>query len=122
METNEKLQELIEQAASGATMLSPGEADDIAQLQEVFKQIDESLAQITDSPADLIAQSQQTSSEISSLLKKAKRKNVKDPEGIIDSVTQEVMSLQKLVDQVLNAPAETEESPAEAVEDESPVG
>ncbi|MHC4551766.1 MAG: chemotaxis protein CheA [Planctomycetota bacterium] len=117
METNEKLQELIEQAASGVTMLSPGEMEEIAELQAVFTQIDENLAQLTDSPADLVAQSQEASSEISSLLKKAKRKNAKDPESLIDAVTQEVMSLQSLVDQVLKAEPELEVEASAPVEE-----
>ena len=119
METNQKLQELIEQAASGATMLSPDDSAEVSQLQDVFNAIDESLAVLTDGPAELVQQSQAVSREISRLLKNLKRKNAKDPESLIDSVTQEVISLQQLIDQVLN-PRPKEATADQTVAEASP--
>lgn len=112
------LPELIEQAASGATMLSPGDASEVNQLKKVFKKIDNSLAKLKDAPADLVQKTQDVSSGISDLLGQMSGDQTDDAEALIDSVTQEVMSLQQLVDQVLNpkppqaVEASAEETPA----------
>ncbi len=106
------LPELIEQAASGATMLSPGDAAEVDELKKVFKKIDKSLAKLKDSPADLVQQTQDVSTGISELLGQMSNDETTDAEALIDSVTQEVMSLQQLVDQVLNPQPPQEETQA----------
>ena len=117
MRKNEKIMELIEQAASGANMLAPGDIEEVDQLQSVFKQIDKSLSKLKDAPADLIEQTKETSGGIAELLSQMLADDVKDPDGLIDSVAKEVMSLQELMDKVLNPQPQPEE-PA-AVEAES---
>ncbi len=110
MRKNKKIMELIEQAASGANMLAPGETEEVDQLQSVFKQIDKSIDKLKDVPEDLIEQTRGTTGNISELLSQMLADDVKDPDGLIDSVAQEVMSLQELMDKVLNPQSEPEET------------
>lgn len=119
MRNDEKILKLMEQAASGATMLAPDDISEVDQLQSVFKQLDKSVAKVKGAPADLLQQTKETTSGISELLTQIIADDAKDPDGLIDSVSQEVMSLQKLIDQVLNPqPEPVKEEPA-AVEAES---
>lgn len=116
MRNNEKIMELMEQAASGANMLTPGDVSEVDQLQAVFEQIDKRIGKLKDSPAELIQQTKETTSGISELLQQMLAEEVKSPDTLIDSVAQEVMSLQQLIDQVLN-PETAQAAPAPVEED-----
>ena len=118
MRKNKKIMDLIEQAASSVNMLAPGEAEEVDQLQSIFQQLDKSIAKLKDVPSELMKQTQQTTSGITELLSQIVAEDVQDPDGLIDSVAQEVISLQGLIDQVFNPqpPVETKAPVAEAEE------
>ena len=102
MQKNDKLLELIEKAATCTNMLSSDDFSEVSQLQAVFEKIDKKIKTIKDVPELLIQQTKDTTSGISELLQEMLAEDVKNPDTLIDSVSQAVMSLQGLVDQVIN--------------------
>jgi len=78
MQDNNKLIELIEQAACSTNMLSPTDFSELDKLQTILDEINENIAEISDCPAQLLEQAKGSTSEAAELLQKILQNQVED--------------------------------------------
>jgi len=121
---NNKLIELIEQAACSTNMLSPTDFSELDKLQTILDEINENIAEISDGPAQLLEQAKGSTSEAAELLQKILQNQVEDTDKSIESISQAVSALQGLIGQIEQAseaaePEETETTAAEIAKAES---
>jgi len=124
MQDNNKLIELIEQAACTTNMLDPTDFSELDKLQKILDEINENIADISDGPAQLLEQAKGSTSEAAELLQKILQDQVEDTSKSIESVSQVVSTLQGIIGQIEQAseiiePEEAETSAAENIQDES---
>lgn len=124
MQGNNKLIELVEQAACSANMLSPTDFSEFDKLQTILEQINENIADMGDCPAQLLEQAKGSTSKAAELLQKILQNQVEDTNKSIESVSQAVSALQGLIGQIEQAskaiePEKAETTAAENAEAES---
>ena len=106
MQGNNKLIQLIEQAAYSTKMLSPTDLSELDKLQTILDQISGNFAEINNGPAQLLEQAKDTTSEAAEILEKILNKQIEITDRSIESVQHAVSNLQSLIDQI------TQETPA----------
>ena len=117
MQNQNKLMDLMEQAACSVNMLSPTDLSELDKLQTIMNEINEKTAEISDGPSQLLEQVNGTTAETADLLQKMLQKEVKDTGKSIESVSQAVSVLQDLIEQI-SEPADSSDS--QAAETDSP--
>ena len=115
MQNRDKLIELVEQAASAVTMLSPADYSEVDQLQTIFTQISEQIAVENDGPLELLRQTQDTVSGLSELVEKMLLVQADDSGQCIDAISKSVMELQEQIKQVTDPKPEIDRVCEEAV-------
>lgn len=100
MKDNNKLAELIEQAACSTNMLEPTDFSEFDKLQKIIDEIKENIAEITDAPANLIKQAKGSTTQANRLLKEALENQTEDASKSIKSVCKVVSTLQGLIGQI----------------------
>ncbi|MHC4754472.1 MAG: chemotaxis protein CheA [Planctomycetota bacterium] len=97
---NNKLIELIGQAACSTNMLSPKDFSEFDKLQKILDEINENIAKISDAPAILLEKAKGSTCEAADLLQKILHDEVEDTNKSIESVSQAVSSLQDLIEEI----------------------
>jgi two-component system chemotaxis sensor kinase CheA len=115
MQNRDKLIELVEQAASAVTMLSPADYSEVDQLQAIFTQISEHIAVENDGPLELLRQTQDTVFGLSELVEKMLLVQADDSGQCIDALSKSVMELQEQIKQVTDPHPEIDGVSDEAV-------
>jgi len=115
MHENNKLIELIEQAACSTNMLSPTDFSELDKLQKILDEINENIAEISQGPAELLEQAKGLTCEASELLQKILQNEVEDTNNLIESISQAVSALQGLIGEIEQIPEATEHKEAESI-------
>lgn len=97
MQNSEKLIDLVEKAASVATMLSPADRSEAGQLRDIFSRINESIDGTDGCLAEGLRQTKDAVTEISGLLTQILEGQGDDCTELIDAVSRSVMELQGLI-------------------------
>lgn len=113
MQNDKKLIKLIEQAACSVNMLSPTDFSEFDKLKKILSKINKNIDQISDGPEKLLEQAKGSTSEAAKLLKKILKKQVKDTNKSIESVSQAVSTLQDIMGQIEHAPQTPEPEEAQ---------
>ena len=117
MQDGDKIIGLIEQAASAINVLSPTELSEVESLQKILDELNSALSEVEDAPAELLKQAKGATSKSVKSLEKILKKKVKTTTKTIESVTEAIITLQELIDQITQpaspSVSKTEESPAE---------
>ena len=116
MQNGDKLTELIEQASLAVNTLSPADISEVENLQKILDQVGQSIAEISDGPAELLEQAKGATSDSVEVLQKILQKDIENSAQSLETVSQAVLILQSLVDQVSQA---GEESDLEYTEQDS---
>ncbi len=109
MQNNNKLIELVEQAACSINMLDPADFSQIDKLQIIFDQIDENIEEINDISDQLLQQAKSSTSNATKKLKSILKKDKKNTAASIKVVSQAVTNLQDIIEQIEQVP-ETDDS------------
>jgi len=115
MQENNKLIELIEQAACSTNMLSPTDFSELDKLQKILDEINENIADMSDGPAQLLEQAKGSTCEAVELLQKILQNEVEDTNKSIESISQAVSALQCLIGEIKQIPEATEHKEAETI-------
>ena len=115
MQENNKLIELIEQAACSTNMLSPTDFSELDKLQKILDAINENIAEISQGPAELLEQAKRSTCEASELLQKILQNEVEDTNNSIESISQAVSALQGLIGEIEQTSEATEHKEAESI-------
>ena len=105
MQNNEKLTELIEQASLAINTLSPADISEVENLQKILDQINQSIAEAIDGPDELLEQAKGATSESVEVLQKILQKDIENSAQSLETVSQAIVVLQSLIDQVNEAQA-----------------
>jgi len=97
MSETQKILELLNEAASAATMLVPDDVSETNHLRATLEQIAQTIEQMGNCPADLIQQAKNTTGQASRLLEKLLQKDIEDTEKAIEQVSALICSLQQIV-------------------------
>ena len=116
MGNSDRLSELTEQASLAINTLSASDLSEVENLQAILDEIGRSIAEISNGPAELLEQARGATSNSVEALGQVLRKEAEDTARSIETVSQAVVVLQKLVDQLCS---ETEQAAAEIAEQES---
>ena len=116
MRNSDELTGLIEQASLAINTLSPADISEVENLQEILDQIGRSIAGISEGPAELLEQARGATSSSVEVLQEMLQQEAEDTARSIETVSQAVLTLQSLVDQVNQAGEETD---SEYVEQDS---
>jgi two-component system, chemotaxis family, sensor kinase CheA len=107
---NNKLTELVEQAASSFNILSPTDSADVQGLQDVLRQIGDAVRTLDQGPVDLRQQLAGTTAETAQVLQQLLEQDVEDTAQAMDTVSKAICLLQGLIGRL----AEPEAPPAPA--------
>jgi len=113
MQNNNKLIELIEQAACSTNMLSSTDFSEIDKLQKILDEINKNISEISDGSDRLFEQAKGSTSEAAELLQKILQNQVEDANKSIESVSQAVSTLQGLIGQIEQASEATDSEKTE---------
>ncbi|OQA01259.1 MAG: Chemotaxis protein CheA [Planctomycetes bacterium ADurb.Bin401] len=97
---NEKLIELIEQAACSTNLLNPQDVTEIDKLQSVLQEIGKSVEETTDISADTLAKVKGSTSDAVNVLTGILQNQIGDTDKAIKSITESVSILQNLITQI----------------------
>jgi HPt (histidine-containing phosphotransfer) domain-containing protein len=97
METDNKLNELVEQAACCVTMLNPTDLSDVQALQEVLRQIGAAAGSLDRAPIDLRKQLETTTTQTGEVLQDLLQQDVEDTAQAMETVSQAICVLQGLI-------------------------
>ncbi len=114
MENNDKLNQLVEQAACCFTLLSPSDLSDIQQLQGVLRQIAEIAEGLDQGPAEVCSQFRNTTSETVRTLEQVLQQDVEDTAKALETVSKAICSLQELLRRLMEPQARIDPAPAAA--------
>jgi chemotaxis protein histidine kinase CheA len=103
MQDSNKLIKLVEQAACSINMLDPTDLSELDKLQKILEQIDESIVEISDGPDALLEEAKGTTADASEALQKMVTDQTKDDEASVETISQAVITLQGLTDQIEKA-------------------
>ena len=113
MQNCDKLTELTEQASLAINTLSPADISEVENLQKILDQVGQSIAEISDGPAELLEQAKGATSNSVEILQKILQKDIENSAQSLETVSQAVLTLQSLVDQVSQAGEEPDFEDAE---------
>lgn len=105
MQNSDELTKLIEQASLAVNTLSLADLSEVENLQKILNQINLSIAEIGEGPAELLEQAKGATSDSVEVLQKILQQEAEDTTRSIETVSQAVLVLQSLVDQVSQAGA-----------------
>ncbi len=114
MENNDKLNQLVEQAACCFTLLSPSDLSDIQQLQVVLRQIAEIAEGLDQGPAEVCSQFRNTTSETVRTLEQVLQQDVEDTAKALETVSKAICSLQELLRRLMEPQPRIDPAPAAA--------
>jgi two-component system chemotaxis sensor kinase CheA len=114
MRNSGKLTELVEQASLAVNMVSPADLSEVEKLQAILDQIQQAIGQISDGPAQLLEQAKGTSGDAATQIEKILHKEVEDANKSIEVVSEAVLALQDLIEQITGDDTETESEDVEA--------
>ncbi len=97
METDNKLNELVEQAACCVTMLNPTDLSDVQALQEVLRQIGAAAGSLDRAPIDLRKQFETMTTQTGEVLQDLLQQDVEDTAQAMATVSQAICVLQGLI-------------------------
>jgi len=100
MQNDNKLTKLIEQASLAINTLSPADLSEVENLQKILDQINQSITGTTDGPAELLEQAKGATSDSVEVLQKILQKDIVDSTQSMEIVSQAIVVLQDLIDQV----------------------
>ena len=113
MQNGDKLIKLTEQASLAINTLSPADLSEVENLQEILDQIGQSIAEISEGPAELLEQAKGVTSNSVVVLQEMLQQEAEDTARSIETISQAVLTLQSLVDQVSQAGEESDFEHAE---------
>lgn len=113
MRNSDELTGLIEQASLAINTLSPADISEVENLQEILDQIGRSIAGISEGPAELLEQARGATSNSVEVLQEILQQEAEDTARSIETVSQAVLTLQSLIDQVNQAGEEPDSEDAE---------
>jgi len=113
MENDNKLTELVEQAACCFNMLTPTDASEVQALQAVLQQIGAVVAGLERAPVDLREHVQGTAADTTRLLERILRQEVADTAQALATVSQVICTLQDLVGRGVMSPGGDGPAPSE---------
>lgn len=113
MRNSDELTGLIEQASLAINTLSPADISEVENLQEILDQIGRSIAGISEGPAELLEQARGATSNSVEVLREILQQEAEDTARSIETVSQAVLTLQSLIDQVNQAGEEPDSEDAE---------
>lgn len=116
MENDNKLTQLVEQAACCFNMLSPADPSDVQALQEILRQIGDAAGSLDQGPVDLRKQLEGTTAETAEVLQHILQQDVEDTGEALQTVSKAICVLQGLIGRL--AAPQTDAGP---VPSESPV-
>ncbi len=105
MRNSDEITKLIEQASLAVNTLSLADLSEVENLQKILNQINLSIAEIGEGPAELLEQAKGATSNSIEVLQKILQHQAEDTTRSIETVSQAVLVLQSLVDQVSQAGA-----------------
>jgi two-component system chemotaxis sensor kinase CheA len=114
MRNSDKLTELVEQASLAVNMVSPADLSEVEKLQAILDQIQQTIGQISDGPAQLLEQAKGTSGDAATQIEKILHKEAEDANKSIEVVSEAVLALQDLIEQITGDDTETESEAVEA--------
>ena len=114
MQSIEILTELIEKAASVVNNVSANDPKEIEDLQEIIKQINQTLIELNDGSDKLLEEARVTTSGSIKVLQEILLNEVNDTTRSIDTVSQTVLTLQNLINQIDNSEKESDSECKEA--------
>jgi two-component system chemotaxis sensor kinase CheA len=103
MQNCDKLTELIDRSSLAINTLSPADISEVENLQKILDQVGQSIAEISDGPAELLEQAKGATSDSVEVLQKILQKDIENSAQSLETVSQAVLILQSLVDQVSQA-------------------
>ncbi|HBG26652.1 MAG TPA: chemotaxis protein CheA [Phycisphaerales bacterium] len=118
-ENNEKLIELIEQAACSTNMLNPKDFSEIDKLQSILNQINKSIDQATNVPAGTLERAKGSTSDATNILNQILQNQIEDTSKSIESVSQAISVLQGLITQIEQGPENIESKAGPTTEDKA---
>lgn len=113
MRNSDELTGLIEQASLAINTLSPADISEVENLQKILDQIGRSIAGISEGPAELLEQARGATSNSVEVLQEILQQEAEDTARSIETVSQAVLTLQSLIDQVNQAGEEPDSEDAE---------
>jgi two-component system chemotaxis sensor kinase CheA len=113
MQNGDKLIKLTEQASLAINTLSPADLSEVENLQEILDQIGKSIAEINEGPAELLEQAKGVTSNSVVVLQEMLQQEAEDTARSIETISQAVLTIQSLVDQVSQAGEEPDFEHAE---------
>jgi len=113
MGNNDKLTELIEQASLAVNTLSVSDLSEIENLQAILDRIGQTIAEISGVPDEVLEQARGAASGSVEALGQVLREEAEDAARSIETVSQAVMILQNLVDQLCRDAEESDSDDAE---------
>lgn len=113
MRNSDELTGLIEQASLAINTLSPADISEVENLQKILDQIGRSIAGISEGPAELLEQARGATSNSVEVLREILQQEAEDTARSIETVSQAVLTLQSLIDQVNQAGEEPDSEDAE---------
>ncbi len=119
MGNSDKLTELTEQASLAINMLSASDLSEIEKLQAILDQIGQSISEISEGPAELLEQAKGATSNSIEALGQVLRQEAEDAARSIETVSQAVVILQNLVDQISRDAEEADSGDVEHAEQDS---
>lgn len=110
---NEKLIELIEQAACSTNLLNPKDISEIDKLQSVLQQISKSVEESANIPTDALEKVKGSTSDAENILTQILQNQIQDTDKAIESITKSISILQSLISQIEQGKDQPTEKAAE---------
>ncbi|MBN1806370.1 MAG: chemotaxis protein CheA [Sedimentisphaerales bacterium] len=118
--SNDKLTELVEQAASVINLLSATDLSEIENLQKILDQIKENITEMSDGPSQLLEKVQDKTSQATEALQEMLHQENQDTTKLIEVVSQAISTLQKMAEDISTGKtASKPETGAEIVSEEA---
>ncbi len=113
MGNSDKLIELTEQASLAINTLSVSDPSEIENLQAILDEIGQSIAEMSEGPSELLEQARGATSSSVEALGQVLRQEAEDTARSVETVSQAVVILQSLIDQICRDAEEADSDDAE---------
>jgi two-component system chemotaxis sensor kinase CheA len=117
--SNDKLTELVEQAASVINLLGETDLSEMENLQKILDQIKENIAEMGDGPSQLLEKAQDKTSQATEALQEMLQQENQDTSKLIEIVSQAISTLQKMAEDISSGKTTCEPDKKDVTENES---